>query len=263
MPDLIQTIDHLKNRTRRYFLQECWSGIGAVAFAALMNDGLFAAVRDPMAPKMPHYPAKAKRVIFLGMSGGPSQLELFDYKPKLIELHGQPVPKSVVGEQRYAFIKPDSPLRGTERKFRRHGQCGMEISELLPNIGSVADEICLVRSMVTDVFNHAPAQLFLHTGSERPGAWAVRPRICLVLQCFTRTAVVGIREFKPEPPAGPADFYLRPTKVWCCVTPAIPFSTYRTLKVLTERCKERLSTLSISSINTVSARWVIQRLRLG
>lgn len=169
MNDRFSRLDDLKRRTRRYFLQECWSGVGAVALTALMNEGLFAQALNPMAPKPPHYPAKAKRVIFLGMSGGPSQLELFDYKPKLIDLHGQPVPKSVVGEQRYAFIKPESPLRGTERKFHRHGQSGMEISELLPHIASVSDDICLVRSMVTDVFNHAPAQLFLHTGSERPG----------------------------------------------------------------------------------------------
>ena len=84
-------------------------------------------------------------------------------------MHGRPIPQSVVGEQRYAFIKPEAPLRGTERNFRRHGQSGLEISECLPHISSIADEICLIRSMETNVFNHAPAQLFLYTGSERPG----------------------------------------------------------------------------------------------
>ena len=162
-------LDFLKLRTRRYFLQECWTGLGALALTALINENLFADPVDPMAPKQPHYPAKVKRVIFLGMSGGPSQLDLFDYKPKLIELHGKPIPKSVVGEQRYAFIKPEAPLRGTERKFQRYGHSGMEISEVLPHIASIADDICLIRSIVTDVFNHAPAQLFLYTGSERPG----------------------------------------------------------------------------------------------
>ncbi len=165
----LQTASLLKNRTRRYFLQECWSGLGTLALTGLMNENLFASSINPMASKKPHYPAKAKSVIFLGMSGGPSQLELFDYKPKLIEMHGRPIPKSVVGEQRYAFIKPEAPLRGTERVFRRHGQSRLEISECLPHISSIADEICLIRSMETNVFNHAPAQLFLYTGSERPG----------------------------------------------------------------------------------------------
>ena len=90
-------LDLVKFATRRYFLRECWTGIGAVALASLLNDNLFAAERDPMAPRQPQFPARAKRVIFLNMSGGPSQLELFDFKPKLIELHGKPIPKSVVG----------------------------------------------------------------------------------------------------------------------------------------------------------------------
>ncbi len=154
-----------KNLTRRHFLADCWTGAGALALAALLEQTASAA---PSA-RAPHYPPKAKRIVFLNMSGGPSQLELFDYKPKLVELHGQPIPKSVVGEQRYAFIKPESPLRGTERKFRRHGQSGLEISELLPHISTVADQICLVRSVVTDLFNHAPAELFMNTGSGRPG----------------------------------------------------------------------------------------------
>src|SRR6267142_1508913 len=162
-------LDFVKFATRRYFLRECWTGIGAVAVASLLNDNLFAAERDPMTPRLPQFPARAKRVIFLNMSGGPSQLELFDFKPKLIELHGKPIPKSVVGDQRYAFIKPESPLRGTERKFKKHGQCGMEISELLPHTASVANDICLIKSVVTDLFNHAPAELFLFTGSGRPG----------------------------------------------------------------------------------------------
>ncbi|PYV87054.1 MAG: sulfatase [Acidobacteria bacterium] len=161
--------ESLKQITRRYFFQECWSSVGAIALTSLLNETLFADFVDPMAPKKSHFPGKAKRVLFLGMSGGPSQLDLFDYKPKLKELHGKPIPKSIVGDQRYAFIKPDAPLRATERKFHKHGQCGMEISELLPNIGSVADDICLIRSMTTDLFNHAPAELFLYTGSGRPG----------------------------------------------------------------------------------------------
>jgi Protein of unknown function (DUF1501) len=162
-------LDPIKLATRRYFLRDCWSGIGAVALASLLDDGLFAETRDSMAPRKPHFTALAKRVIFLNMSGGPSQLELFDFKPKLIELHGKPIPKSVVGDQRYAFIKPESPLRGTERKFQKFGQCGMEISDLLPHTARCADDICLIKSVVTDLFNHAPAELFINTGSGRPG----------------------------------------------------------------------------------------------
>jgi hypothetical protein len=162
-------LEIVKRATRRYFFLECWSGLGAVALASLLNENLFAEPSDPMAPRKPHFAPKAKRVIFLNMSGGPSQLELFDLKPKLIELHGKPIPKSIVGDQRYAFIKPESPLRGTERKFSRHGQSGMEISELLPYTAACADDICLIKSVVTDLFNHAPAELFINTGSGRPG----------------------------------------------------------------------------------------------
>ena len=163
-------LEPLKYVTRRYFFEQCWTGIGAVALASLLNDRLFATEpADPMAPRKPQFPARARRVIFLNMSGGPSQLELYDFKPKLIELHGKPIPKSVVGDQRYAFIKPESPLRGTERKFHKYGQCGMEISELLPHIASCADDICLIKSATTDLFNHAPAELFINTGSGRPG----------------------------------------------------------------------------------------------
>ena len=161
--------ESLKHITRRYFLEDCWSSIGAIALTSFFNEKLFAEAINPMAPRKPQFPAKAKRVLFLGMSGGPSQLDLFDFKPKLNELHGKPIPKSIVGDQRYAFIKPESPLRGTERKFKKYGQCGMEISELLPHTAAVADDICLVRSMTTDLFNHAPAELFLFTGSGRPG----------------------------------------------------------------------------------------------
>lgn len=162
-------IELLKRVTRRYFFQECWSGAGAVALASLLNENLFSQAVDPMAPKKPHFAPKTKRIVYLNMSGGPSQLDLFDYKPKLIELHGKPLPKSVTGGQKLAFIKPGAPLRGTERKFRRHGQCGMEVSEILPNIASCADDIALIRAVTTEHFNHAPAQLFLDTGSIRAG----------------------------------------------------------------------------------------------
>src|SRR5258708_33601285 len=113
-------LDLLKFATRRYFLRECWTGIGAVALASLLNGDLFADTRDPMAPRPPQFPARAKRVISLNMAGAPSQVDLFDFKPKLIELHGKAIPQSVVGDQRYAFLKPESPLRGNERQLQQY-----------------------------------------------------------------------------------------------------------------------------------------------
>jgi hypothetical protein len=103
------------------------------------------------------------------MAGAPSQLDLFDYKPKLVELTGQDCPESLFKKERFAFIKGVPKMLGTPHKFVRYGECGTEISELLPHTGSVADDICLVRSMFTEQFNHAPAQLFLHTGAARQG----------------------------------------------------------------------------------------------
>jgi hypothetical protein len=129
-----------------------------------------------MAPKNPHFPAKAKRVIYLFQAGAPSQLDLFDYKPELARYTGKPVPQEFVKDINYAFIKPDAGLYASEFKFARHGQSGAEISEAMPHLTQVVDEIAIIRSMVTDAINHAPAQIFMNTGSVqfgRPsmGAW--------------------------------------------------------------------------------------------
>jgi hypothetical protein len=132
---------------------------------------------NPFAPQQGHFPGKAKNVIFLFMAGGPSQLDLFDYKPKLQEMDGQVIPDSYVKNKRFAFIKRDAKLLGTRRKFAQVGQSGAQIGELLPHLQTVADDICIVKSMHTDVFNHGPAKLFVNTGSPqfmgRPsmGAW--------------------------------------------------------------------------------------------
>ncbi|HEV3119226.1 MAG TPA: DUF1501 domain-containing protein, partial [Gemmataceae bacterium] len=135
---------------------------------------------DPLAPRPPQYKPKAKRVIFLFMAGAPSQLELFDYKPKLQELNGQPIPESYVKNKRFAFMdsftKQVPQLLGSKRKFARHGTCGTSVSECLPHIAEIVDDIAVVRSVATDVFNHAPAKVFMNTGSPqfgRPsmGAW--------------------------------------------------------------------------------------------
>ena len=146
-------------------------GVGGIALASLLNDKLFAGVSpaNPLAPKQPHFPAKAKRVVYLHMAGSPSQLDLFDYKPKLNEMNGQPCPDSLFKKDRFAFIKGVPKMLGTPHKFSKHGQSGLELSQLLPHLATVADDVCVVRSMYTDQFNHAPAQIFIFTGSPRQG----------------------------------------------------------------------------------------------
>ena len=172
--------DILRDSTRRHFFGQCGMGIGSMALASLLNSSSVKAAPstgpNPFAPRLGHFPARAKNVIFMFQAGGPSHLELFDYKPKLQELSGQVIPKSYVENKRFAFIKQDAKLLGTQRKFRPYGECGMELSEVIPHMAGIADEICLIRSMKTDVFNHGPAKLFVNTGSNRfgrpsMGAW--------------------------------------------------------------------------------------------
>jgi hypothetical protein len=159
--------------TRRHFFQNCGVGIGAIALQSLLQqDGLAAPKIDPanpLAPRQPHYPAKAKSVIFLFMAGAPSQLELFEDKPKLRELHGKTPPKSLLEGKRFAFLKGTETLLGNTRKLERVGQCGMHIGELFPHHRQIVDEVCWLRGMTTDVFNHGPAKLFMNTGFPAPG----------------------------------------------------------------------------------------------
>ena len=162
----------LKLVTRRQFFKNCGAGLGTLALASLLNDKLFAAAAspaDPLFPKVPHFAPKAKNIIYLHMAGAPSQLDLLDYKPKLVELNNQKIPEEMIKNERFAFIKGVPKLLGSPHKFRKHGQSGAEISDALPYLATIADEIAIVRSMRTDQFNHAPAQLFLHTGSARLG----------------------------------------------------------------------------------------------
>jgi hypothetical protein len=159
--------------TRRHFLRDCGVGLGKIALAGLLTDSLRGGAAslpaNPLAPRLPHFTGRAKRVIHLFMAGAPSQLELFDCKPELAKLEGKPLPPSVIGGQRYAFIRPDAAVLGPRYKFARHGQSGAELSEMLPNLAKVADEICLIKSVSTDQFNHAPAQLFFNSGFSQPG----------------------------------------------------------------------------------------------
>ena len=169
-------------QTRRHFFQQCGLGLGSMALGSLLGGQLAqAAVADrtqnPLAVRAPHFPPKAKSVIFLFMAGGPSQLELFEDKPKLRELDGQIVPPSYTKNKRFAFIKGDAKLLGSRRKFAHYGQSKAEISECLPHLATIADDVCFLRGMATDVFNHGPAKLFVNTGSPqfsgRPsmGSW--------------------------------------------------------------------------------------------
>jgi hypothetical protein len=177
--------DPLLWQTRRHFFGHCAVGLGSLALASLLNGGRSRGAEpstpaSPLAPRRPHFPARAKSVIYLFMAGGPSQLELFDYKPRLIELNGQPIPESIIRGKRFAFMdtfaKEVPRVLGTRRRFARHGRSGAYVSECLPHVAGVVDELAIIRSVATDVFNHAPAKIFANTGSSqfgRPsmGAW--------------------------------------------------------------------------------------------
>jgi hypothetical protein len=159
--------------TRRWFFRDCAVGLGAIALAQLLQENGWAVdakdLSDPLAPKTPPYPAKAKRVVFLFMAGAPSHLELFDYKPQLAKYDGTLPPADLVKDYRAAFINPSSKLLGPKFKFAKQGKCGAEVSELLPHLAQVVDDIAIVKSMVTDAFNHAPGQILMNTGTQQFG----------------------------------------------------------------------------------------------
>jgi hypothetical protein len=179
---------------RRWFLSRCGVGLGAIALADLLGEKNVSAddvsergsalangpsaARDPLAARPSHFPAKIKHVIYLFMAGGPSQFETFDHKPTLAKYDGTLPPAELLEGYRAAFINPNSKLLGPKFKFTTHGKSGAEISELLPHIAGVADDLAIIRSMRTDAFNHAPGQLEMNTGSQlfgKPslGAWTL------------------------------------------------------------------------------------------
>jgi hypothetical protein len=172
--------DHLYQKlgpqqvTRRWFFEQCGVGLGSIALANLLGQNANAA----STAKQPHHAPKAKRVIFLFMAGAPSHLDLFDHKPGLVKFDGTLPPAELLKGYRAAFINPNSKLLGPRFKFAKHGQSGAELSELLPHTAGIVDDIAIVKSMVTDAFNHAPGQLLMNTGSMqfgRPsfGSWAL------------------------------------------------------------------------------------------
>lgn len=182
LPQLESISNEIERTKRRWFFSECGMGLAGMAATSLLGqEALSATVRadaNPLAPKQPHFPAKAKRVIYMFQAGAPSHLELFDNKPELTKSDGKLPPKELLAGYRAAFIDPNSALLGPKFKFEKHGQCGMELSEVLPYTAKIADEICLVRSMQTDAVNHAPAQIMMNTGSQlfgRPsfGSWSL------------------------------------------------------------------------------------------
>jgi hypothetical protein len=162
---------------RRWFLKECGVGLGAVALSQLAAEGA-RVTADPLRPKQSPLRPRAKNVIYLFMAGAPSHLELFDNKPQLAKFDGTLPPPELLKGYRAAFIKPNSQLLGPKFKFAKHGQCGAELSELLPHLANVVDDIAIVKSMITDAFNHAPGQILMSTGSQqfgKPslGAWTL------------------------------------------------------------------------------------------
>ncbi len=166
------TIELLQAQTRRHFLRHAGQfSLGAVAMNSLLGtsaSGLTAAV-NPLAPHKPHFPAKVKRVVYLHMSGGPPHLDIFDYKPELVKHNGEDAPDAFIKGKKFAFTTGVPKLMGTPHTFTQHGKGGIWMSDAIPNFHGIADEMCVVKSMFTDQFNHAPAELLLFTGSPRQG----------------------------------------------------------------------------------------------
>lgn len=179
----METNNTLQELTRRHFFGGCTMGVGSMALASLLAREGHASTtgvttRNPLEPQKTHFPARAKNVIFLFMAGGPSQLELFEHKPKLTEYDGKPIPQSFVDGKRFAFMNSSHrfDLLGSKRTFQQYGDSGAWVSDLLPYTANIVDDLSIVTTCKTDLFNHAPAKLFMNTGSGqfgRPsmGAW--------------------------------------------------------------------------------------------
>lgn len=167
-------LEHLQHLTRRHFLSQSQLGIGAIALSSLLaGDGLAAMplpeVINPLAPRQPHFPAKAKQVIYLHMTGSPPNLDMWDYKPELVKRDGEDCPDTFLKGRTFAFTTGVPKLLGTPRKFAQYGEGRQWMSDAVPHFHDVADEMCMVHSMYTEQFNHAPAELLIYTGSPRSG----------------------------------------------------------------------------------------------
>jgi uncharacterized protein (DUF1501 family) len=153
--------------SRRHFLKGCGVGLGQAALASLLAEP--SPAQAALAPRKPHFQPRVKRVIHLFMAGAPSHLDLFDPKPQLAKLEGKPLPESVIKGQRYAFIRPDAAVMGPRFKFKKAGKSGADLADVMPSLARVADELCFLKAVHTDQFNHAPAQIFFNTGFSQPG----------------------------------------------------------------------------------------------
>lgn len=165
-------LEQAQQVTRRHFLRDCQVGLGALSLSMLNQPASAAPVIDhanPLSVRTPHFPARAKQVIYLHMAGSPPHLDLLDYKPELVERDGEDCPDELFEGRRFAFTKGKPTLLGTRRKFKQHGDSGAWMSDAIPALHKVADDLTIIRSMNTDQFNHAPAQLMLYTGSPRMG----------------------------------------------------------------------------------------------
>ncbi len=180
--NLIQQLQSARAQylSRRWFLRDCGVGLAGIAASSLLADDSAKqpAGDNPLAPRQPHFPGKAKRVIYIFQAGAPSHLELFDNKPELTKRNGQLPPAELLKGYRAAFINPNSALLGPKFPFAKHGKCQMELSEVLPHTAKIVDEICLIRTMQTEAVNHAPAQIMMNSGSQqfgRPsfGSWTL------------------------------------------------------------------------------------------
>src|SRR5262245_51284983 len=169
-------LECLHLQTRRHFLQNCQVGLGAFALSSLLGRASLAkessatnSVVNPLAPRQPHFAPTAQRVIYLHLTGSPPHLDLYDHKPELVKRSGQNCPEEFTKGKRFAFTSGTPKLLGTPRKFAQRGQGGVWLSDAVPHLHGVADEMCVIRSMFTEQFNHAPAELLLYTGSARSG----------------------------------------------------------------------------------------------
>ena len=160
---------HLRAVTRRRFLQNCGTGMGALALGSLLNDKLFAAPGANLGLGAPHFAPKAKNIIYLFQSGGPSHLDLFDPKPELTKRNGQTVPEELVKNIRLAQIGKNAKLLASPYKFAQYGRSGVWLSELLPHLQSIVDDVCFVQGFYSEAFNHDPATLFMNTGAQLAG----------------------------------------------------------------------------------------------
>ena len=164
-------LEQIQLNTRRHFLRNCGMGLGAGALAHLLAPDSMGleAPKNPLLPRKPHFKAQAKRVIYIHLTGSPPHLDMWDYKPEQVKRTDQECPDEFVKGKTFAFTSGTPKLMGTPRTFKQYGKSGMWMSDAIPNFHEHADDLCVIKSMHTDQFNHAPAELFVHTGFPQPG----------------------------------------------------------------------------------------------